>query len=189
MKQKENRVSSAKRESGHVHGPNCSHDHDLVCELRIRQYKPEDFKSLTVVWKDGDITLDETDTEKALAESIKRNKNGFRIFVAEAQMVNKKTNEPASEAMIAGGVIVTFDGHRAYVYHLAVHSEFRTVGLGRALLEACEQQAQLWGARHLRLTSRTDASRAPARKMYKEMGWAVDDAICTFKKTLSCKKS
>lgn len=189
MKKKPEKTAPAKHEPGHehVHGPHCNHNHDLICELRIRQYKPEDFQALTLTWKASDIALDETDSAKALAENLKRNKNGFRVFVAEAQMVEQKTNKPVGESQIAGGVIATQDGHRAYVYHLGVHPEFRSVGLGKALLEACEEQASLWGARHLRLTSRTDPSRKAARQLYKEMGWSVEEGVCIYKKTLKKK--
>ena len=185
---KKTKKVSADSGAGHVHGPECDHghghDHDQVCELRIRQYQPADYKALIGVWKAADIDLDDTDSLKAIEHNLKRNKNGYRIFVAEAQMVDARTNTPNGKPRLAGGVITTYDGRRAYIYHLAVHPDFRSVGLGQALLETCEHQAQLWEAKYLRLTARTNASRAAARKMYEESGWKADQSIWVYHKTL-----
>jgi ribosomal protein S18 acetylase RimI-like enzyme len=168
----------------HVHGPDCNHGHNLICELRIRQYKPQDFKALTAIWKAGDIALDDSDTAKSIDNNLKTFRNGYRLFVAEAQMIDQQANERVGKPRIAGGVVTTYDGHRVYVYHLAVHKEFRGVGLGRALLDTCERQAKLWGARHLRLSARTDSSRDAARKMYEAAGWERDESIRIYRKTL-----
>jgi GNAT superfamily N-acetyltransferase len=183
--------SKAKPESnGHVHGPHCNHDHGhghdhgMLCELAIRRYQASDFKGLTAAWKSGDIGLDDSDTAKSIERNLKERPGSYRVFVAEAQMVDTQKKEKVGKARIAGGVITTFDGHRAYVYHLAVHRDFRGVGLGKALLETCEEQAHMWGARHLRLSARLDESRDAARKMYEENGWAKDDSICIYRKTL-----
>ena len=168
----------------HAHeGHCCDHDHGPMCELAIRRFKKEDYKGLQAAWKSGDIGTDDTDSLRAIEKNIKDRAN-YRLFVAEAQMVDPHSQKKQGESRIAGGVIVTFDGHRAYVYHLAVHTDFRGVGLGKALLEVCEQQAKLWGARHLRLSARIDDSRAPARAMYEECGWQTDKTIWTYRKTL-----
>ncbi len=168
----------------HVHGPHCNHSHDVICEFRIRHYKKEDYKQLRAVWKISGIGLDDTDKAASIHANLKRNSHGYRVFVIEAQMVDQKKKTPVSDARIGGGVITTFDGHRAYIYHLAVHPDFRGVGLGRALLDTCERQAKLWNAKHLRLSARTDKSRAPAHQIYKTSGWIADDTIWTYKKTL-----
>jgi ribosomal protein S18 acetylase RimI-like enzyme len=169
--------------NGHVHGPHCNHGH-IECEVRIRLYQKQDHKELTAAWKSGDIALDDTDGARAIEQNLKRSPNGYRVFVAEAVMMDTEENKPVGKPRIAGGVIFTYDGHRAYVYHLAVHRDFRGVGLGKALLETCEHQAKLWSARHLRLTSRIDDSRAPARKMYEEQGWVPEKSLVVYKKTM-----
>jgi len=176
---------AASKSTAHQHnGHCCDHDHGPMCELSIRRFRKEDYKGLQAAWKSGDIATDDSDALKAIERNLKERANSYRIFVAEAQMVDAHSQQKQGDSRIAGGVIVTFDGHRAYVYHLAVHSDFRGVGLGKALLETCEQQAKIWGARHLRLSARTDESRAPARKMYEESGWAADKSIWIYRKTL-----
>ncbi|MCY3023197.1 MAG: GNAT family N-acetyltransferase [Planctomycetota bacterium] len=147
--------------------------------FRVRQYRPEDHEALRAIWKACDISLGETDTAEAIARNLRRRSNGFRIFVVET------TGEaPAGVPRLVGGVVTTFDGHRAYVYHLAVHPQFRAGGLGRLLLETCEWQAQRWGARHLRLTSLTANMRTAARRMYAAAGWRPRKELWVYSKDL-----
>ena len=173
---------------GHDHGDGecCDHDHGADCEfeLAIRTYTPQDYRELKAIWKAGEIITDETDSAKALKENIEKRPNGFQVFVAEILAVDPKTGKPSGARSLAGGVIVTFDGHRAYIYHFAVHPDFRGVGLGGALIETCEHQARLWGAKHLRLMSRTDPAREGARRLYEKSGWKTEPALIQMKKDL-----
>jgi len=172
---------------GHDHGDGecCDHDHgSCEFELAIRPYKAEDYRDLKAIWKAGEIVIDETDSAKALKESLEKRKDSYQIFVAEILAVDPKTGKPSGISQLAGGVIVTFDGHRAYIYHFAVHPEFRGVGLGEALIETCEHQARLWGAKHLRLMSRTDAVREGARRLYEKRGWTAETKLVQYRKDL-----
>jgi len=147
--------------------------------FRVRQYRSGDFEALKSIWDACDMQLDETDSAQAIARNLRRFRSGFRIFVIEA------TRAACGKGRcLAGGAIITFDGHRAYVYHLVVHPDFRDAGLGRVLLEICQRQATRWGARHLRLTSRTDASRANARRMYEAAGWKARKELWVYSRDL-----
>ena len=75
----------------------------------------------------------------AIAKSLSEQKNSYRIFVGEACLLDAASEKPVSKPAIAGGVILTRDGRRANVYHLAVHPQFRGGGLGKALT------VSLWG--------------------------------------------
>ena len=70
---------------------------------------------------------------------------------------------------IAGGVMVGFDGHRGWVYYLAVASERRGQGIGRALMAAAEAWLRERGARKLQLMLR-DGN--PASSFYEALGYS-----------------
>ncbi|MDZ7727019.1 MAG: GNAT family N-acetyltransferase [Dehalococcoidia bacterium] len=53
------------------------------------------------------------------------------------------------EGTIAGTAIASFDGWRAYIYHVAVAPQWRRQGLSRALLEEAEHYLLSAGARHV----------------------------------------
>jgi ribosomal protein S18 acetylase RimI-like enzyme len=59
-------------------------------------------------------------------------------------------------AAIDGAAMVGFDGHRGWVYYLAVAPEHRGTGLGRALMAAAEQWLRARGAPKLQLMVRAD---------------------------------
>lgn len=183
---------NASASAAHRHDDACGHDHSRCdhdhgsgggVEIGIRLYRPEDYRALKAMWKAGDIAVDDTDNAKALKENSEKRKHSFRIFVAEAQPLDA-SGKAAGEPLLAAAVICAFDGRRVYLYHFTVHPDFRGLGLGTALLETCEHQARLWGARHLRLMSRTDPTRASARGLYEKLGWSAQKELCQYSKML-----
>jgi GNAT superfamily N-acetyltransferase len=171
---KRERIQSSTMNGQHPCGdPLCSHDHhghtgQLFAQ--IREYKNSDYTPLREIWEAGSIEIDDTDTPAAIARNIRTRPRGFRVFVVDVQD-SDVNGKPTGHARVAGGVTLTFDGRRAYVYHFAVHPDFRGMGLGRALLVQCEKQALEWGALHLRLTARVGGIRAVAQKLYTDEGW------------------
>lgn len=60
------------------------------------------------------------------------------------------------EGALAAAVMVGFDGHRGWVYYLAVHPAGRRNGLGRAMMTAAEGWLRARGAPKLNLMVRDD---------------------------------
>ncbi|WBY07766.1 GNAT family N-acetyltransferase [Sphingomonas sp. 7/4-4] len=69
---------------------------------------------------------------------------------------------------VAGSVMVGFDGHRGWVYYLAVSPDQRRTGLGRALMAAAEDWLRDRGAPKLQLMVRED--NAAALDFYEALG-------------------
>jgi ribosomal protein S18 acetylase RimI-like enzyme len=57
---------------------------------------------------------------------------------------------------LAAGVMVGFDGHRGWVYYLAVAPERRRAGLGRTMMDAAETWLRARGAPKIQLMVRED---------------------------------
>ena len=74
----------------------------------------------------------------------------------------------ARGAEIEGSVMVGFDGHRGWVYYLAVSPDRRGAGLGRALMAAAEDWLRARGAPKLQLMVRED--NAAALGFYEKLG-------------------
>lgn len=72
------------------------------------------------------------------------------------------------EGAIHGSVMVGFDGHRGWVYYLAVAPDQRRTGLGRALMTAAEDWLRARGAPKLQLMVRED--NAAALDFYESLG-------------------
>jgi len=164
-------------------------DSKYACEVELRQFRTEDYKQLRQVWLQSDIELDETDSAGAIEKALKAAGGRYRIFVAQAQVIDTEAKKPAGKPKIIGGVVVTFDGRRCWVYHLAVDPQYRNVGVGRALLELCERQAKLWGSKRLRLLVKLDPNSVPAQRLYIAGGWQPNKEVRLFSKDVGGKTS
>jgi ribosomal protein S18 acetylase RimI-like enzyme len=76
---------------------------------------------------------------------------------------------------LAGSAMVGFDGHRGWVYYLAVAASRRGEGLGRELMRACERWLAARGCPKIQLMVRGD--NAGARGFYAALGYDVQDVV------------
>lgn len=76
---------------------------------------------------------------------------------------------------VFGSVMTGFDGHRGWVYYLAVDPAARGAGLGRALMAAAEAWLRTRGAPKLQLMVRGD--NAAALGFYEALGLARQDVV------------
>ena len=78
------------------------------------------------------------------------------------------------DGALAGSVMAGHDGHRGWVYYLAVAPDARRAGLGRALMDAAEAWLRERGAPKLQLMVRTGNEQALA--FYRALGF-VDQPV------------
>jgi ribosomal protein S18 acetylase RimI-like enzyme len=78
------------------------------------------------------------------------------------------------DALIAS-VMTGFDGHRGWIYYLAVAPDRRREGLGRQLMDAAETWLRARGAPKLQLMVRT--SNAEALGFYEALGLERQDVV------------
>jgi ribosomal protein S18 acetylase RimI-like enzyme len=76
---------------------------------------------------------------------------------------------------LLGTAMVGHDGHRGWVYYLAVRPELRRRGLGRQLMEASERWLQERGVPKLNLMVRTTNSTAVG--FYEALGYTDDEVV------------
>jgi ribosomal protein S18 acetylase RimI-like enzyme len=71
--------------------------------------------------------------------------------------------------------VVGHDGHRGWVYYLAVRPAARGRGHGRAMMAACQAWLADRGVPKLNLMVRADNE--PARDFYAALGYSVDEVV------------
>jgi ribosomal protein S18 acetylase RimI-like enzyme len=76
---------------------------------------------------------------------------------------------------LIGTAMVGVDGHRGWVYYLAVAPSRQRSGLGRALMQACEDWIKARGHPKIQLMVRTE--NAAAVGFYKALGYETADTI------------
>jgi len=72
------------------------------------------------------------------------------------------------DGALVASVMVGFDGHRGWIYYLAVEPSLQRQGLGRAMMDAAQQWLRGRGAPKLQLMVRED--NAPALDFYARLG-------------------
>jgi len=78
--------------------------------------------------------------------------------------------------VLVATAMVGHDGHRGWVYYLAVRADGRGRGHGRAMMRACEAWLAERGVPKLNLMIRSD--NAAVREFYAAIGYGVDDVTC-----------
>lgn len=79
------------------------------------------------------------------------------------------------DGQLLGTAMVGHDGHRGWVYYLAVHEPERGSGLGRRLMAVCEDWVRARGVPKLQLMVRT--GNEPVRAFYASLGYMQDEVV------------
>ena len=74
-----------------------------------------------------------------------------------------------------GSAMAGFDGHRGWVYYVAVHPEYRRRGIGTALMQAADDALRQLGCRKLNLQIRVGNERVKA--FYEPLGCQVEERV------------
>jgi ribosomal protein S18 acetylase RimI-like enzyme len=135
----------------------------VATALTIRPAEPADHDALQALWDDcglGRATPDEWD---ALMSG-----NTAVILVA------------VDRSRIVGTSVASFDGWRAYIYHVAVASGWRRQGIAHQLIEAAEQYLLSGGARYVFVT--VDQERPEALALVASEGYLPEGEIVLAKR-------
>jgi ribosomal protein S18 acetylase RimI-like enzyme len=131
--------------------------------MEIREFRwPEDYDAVVELWKAVEMYRSSVDGLDHVEEVCRRNPGLFLLAV-----------EP--EAGVVGSVIGTYDGRRAYIYHVAVHPDHRRKGYATALIEEVERRIWALGAQKLRFM--VGKENTSAQEFYTSVGFDYDRDI------------
>jgi ribosomal protein S18 acetylase RimI-like enzyme len=125
---------------------------------RLPEHLCEDAVAL---WEDAGLTRPWNDPRADLARALEGSSSTVLAAVEQDGLV--------------GTAMVGHDGHRGWVYYVAVRPSHRGRGLGRALMAACEQWVAGRGIPKMQLMVRT--GNAGTRDFYERLGYAVQDTV------------
>ena len=118
----------------------------------IRQAAPGDRDAVVALWRVCGLTRPWNDPDA-----------DFDLALASAGSTVLICGDPVTASIMTG-----FDGHRGWVYYLAVDPAQRRSGLGRALMQAAEAWLAERGAPKIQLMVRAD--NAEAMSFYAALG-------------------
>lgn len=128
----------------------------------IRTYRDSDEQAVIRLWSE---VLPNTAPHHDAAKSLKQKLSHDRELILVATI----------EQEIVGAVMGGFDGHRGWIYSLAVDAAYRRQGIGAALVRQMETLLRKRGCLKLNLQAR--ASNAQVIAFYEELGFEIEQNI------------
>ena len=136
--------------------------------MQIRPYQPGDEDTVVALWHTCGLTRPWNDPRKDIARKLTEQPELFLVGTLDSQLI--------ATAMIG------FDGHRGWVYYLAVAPAYRKQSLGRALMDEAERRLVERGCPKINLLVRT--SNTAVIDFYRSLGYAQDDAVSLGKRLI-----
>lgn len=131
-------------------------------KVQIRPFQDSDAASVVALWH-AVLPDSAPHNDPALSLQKKLAVDRDLLFVAE------------SEGQIAGTVMAGYDGHRGWIYSVAVLPQHRRQGIGRRLLEAAEAVLRERGC--LKLNLQVRATNAEVIAFYERLGYRVEQHV------------
>jgi hypothetical protein len=78
-------------------------------------------------------------------------------------------------SLIVGTIMAGYDGHRGWLYTVAVSPQYRRQGIGSQLIKHAEKELIAIGCRKINLQIR--ASNAEVVEFYKKLGYLIEERI------------
>ena len=130
--------------------------------LSIRPYTPDDFDGVDELWREA-FPDDGVRDCAAVAVPQKLKFQGELFLVA------------VDEAVVIGSIMAGYDGHRGWIYRVAVRQSRQTRGIGRALIEEAERQLIALGCPKVKL--QILPSNAGVIAFYRKLGYETEQRI------------
>ena len=131
-------------------------------DLKIKPYSEKDEQGVVALWHEA---FPDNSPWNVPENDIKRKLNVQRELFLVAEIKEE----------IIGTAMAGFDGHRGWVYYVAVSKKHRRRGIGKALMQRVEKGLIDIGCSKLNLQVR--ASNNEVVEFYKRLGYNVEDRV------------
>ncbi len=136
--------------------------------MKIRVFQPIDGTAVVALWQECGLTRPWNDPRADIARKLTEQPELFLVGTVGVELV--------ATAMVG------FDGHRGWVYYLAVSPGHRKQSYGRALMQEAERLLMERGCPKLNLLVRS--SNAEIIEFYRKLGYVQDEAVSLGKRLI-----
>lgn len=136
--------------------------------LQIRPYRAEDEAAVIALWRECGLTRPWNDPSKDIARKLTVQPEWFLVGVV---------NETVIATAMAG-----YDGHRGWIYYLAVAPAHQRQGYGQQIVIAAENRLLANGCPKINLMVR--ATNAAVVAFYQKLGYNVEEIVSLGKRLL-----
>lgn len=136
--------------------------------MLIRPFRAADEDPIIALWHLCGLTRPWNDPHRDIARKLTEQPELF--------LVGELGGQPVASAMVG------FDGHRGWVYYLAIHPELQGKGYGRMMMAHAEQLLVERGCPKINLLVR--AGNRAVIDFYDKLGYAPDEAVSLGKRLI-----
>jgi ribosomal protein S18 acetylase RimI-like enzyme len=129
--------------------------------MKIRAYQAPDEEAVVALWQACGLTRPWNDPHRDIARKLSEQPELFLVGTHEGALI--------ATAMVG------FDGHRGWIYYLAVAPQFRARSFGRMLVQEAERLLIERGCPKLNLQVRSTNTEAIA--FYRKLGYVQDEVV------------
>jgi ribosomal protein S18 acetylase RimI-like enzyme len=130
--------------------------------MQIRPYRASDESAVIDLWS---RVLTDSSPHNAPIASIQK-----KLAVADDLLL-----VAVAEASVVGTIMGGYDGHRGWIYSVAVSPEFRRKGIGSALVRHVEEMLARRGCSKVNLQIRE--SNSAVSVFYEQLGYSIEPRI------------
>ena len=130
--------------------------------MEIRPYQAADFDGLDALWREA-FPDDPPRNRAAQSVPAKLALNDDLLFVA------------VEDDQVIGSIMAGYDGHRGWLYSVAVRQDAKRRGVGTGLVQTAEAALRRLGCAKINLQVR--GTNAAVIAFYKGLGFSVEDHI------------
>ncbi len=134
---------------------------DVIKQLIIRSFQISDEPDVIDLWHRCNLVVPQNDPKKDIEMKLQVQPELFFIGVISNRIVST--------------VMSGYDGHRGWIYYLAVDPDFRQTGIGRRMVEKVEMKLRKLGCQKINLQVRNSNKSVIA--FYEHIGFGDDDVL------------
>lgn len=129
--------------------------------MTILPYQPTDEEQVIELWQLCGLVVPPNDPRQDIQRKMQVQPELFLVGIVEER--------------VAATVMAGYDGHRGWLYSLAVAPDRQRQGLGRRMVEEAEARLKALGCRKVNLQVR--ASNAAVIGFYESLGYMVEERV------------
>ena len=129
--------------------------------IDIRPFVIEDTDQVLEVWSLAGMTTPERNPRADIQKKLRHSPESFFVGILEGKVV--------------ATVMVGYDGHRGWIYSLAVKPDLQRKGIGSQMMEHVENWLRQHGCPRAKL--QIDEARSDVAGFYKKLGYEVQPLV------------
>ncbi len=129
--------------------------------MQIREYIEADESSVVALWERCGLRVPWNDPHQDIARKLKVDRELFLVGILDGNII----------ACVMGG----YDGHRGWIYYVAVDPDYQLLGYGRNIIAALEARLIARGCPKINLQVRAHNRKVIA--FYESLGYKESDLI------------